>query len=416
MAIVLSLGTGVTLAADYDSPEAKARQAAKHWAYQPVQSPSAPQVKQAAWVRTPVDAFILAKLEEQNLKPSADADRATFIRRATLDVTGVIPTPEEVKDFVSDKSPNAYEKLVDRLLASPRYGERQGRRWLDLARYSDSTGFQGDQTRRNNFRYRDYVINAFNQDKPYDRFLKEQLAGDELWPNEQDALVATGFLAGYPDNLNSRDLVQRKYQIETDMTDTVGQALLAQTLSCARCHNHKFDKISQKDYFSFQAFFANTAFNEKIPAAKGEQEAAYEEADAKWQAATKTIRARQKEILEPLREKAVKYHKERYLDDSRESIFKAEAQWTPLDRWVNWRLANVSTDRDVANYLRLTAEGKDFPDYNPENIPKWEEYKKLDADLKKYDNLRPSGSKFVTAATEPGPAGAAHLHPLLGHP
>ena len=211
------------------------------------------------------------------LTPSPDADRATFIRRATLDAWGVIPTPEEVAAFESDKSPDAYEKLVDRLLASPRYGERQARLWLDLARYADSTGFQNDNVRPNMFRYRDYVIKAFNEDKPYSQFIREQIAGDEIAPGNQDVLVATGFLAGYPDNHNSRDLVQRKYQITTDMTDTVGQAILGTTVGCARCHNHKSDKFTQKDYFSLQAFFANTAFDEKIPARKGEVEAAYEQ-------------------------------------------------------------------------------------------------------------------------------------------
>ena len=153
-----------------------------HWAYRPVKRPQSPSVHNQEWVRTPIDAFILARLEEKGIKPSRDADRATFIRRATLDVWGLIPTPEEVKAFVADGAPDAYEKLVDRLLASPRYGERQTRRWLDLARYADSTGFENDRTRPNMWRYRDYVIEAFNQDKPYDQFVKEQIAGDELAP------------------------------------------------------------------------------------------------------------------------------------------------------------------------------------------------------------------------------------------
>lgn len=145
---------------------------------------------------------------------------------------------------MSDTSPDAYEKLADRLPASPKCGERQARRWLDLARYADSTGFQNDETRPNLWRYRDYVINAFNQDKPYSRFIQEQLAGDELWPDNEEALIATGYMAHFPDNHNSRDLVQRKYQITTDITDTVGKVFLGQTEECARCHNHKFDKIS----------------------------------------------------------------------------------------------------------------------------------------------------------------------------
>jgi hypothetical protein len=149
----------------------------QHWAYQQVKQPSIPAVKQAKWVRDPIDAFVLAKLESKGLKPSPDTDRAAFIRRATLDTWGLIPTPEEVAAFVSDRSPDAYEKLVDRLLDSPHFGERQARRWLDLARYADSAGFENDKFRPNMWRYRDYVIDAFNSDKPYDEFVKEQIAG-----------------------------------------------------------------------------------------------------------------------------------------------------------------------------------------------------------------------------------------------
>jgi hypothetical protein len=382
---------------------AKPSASAKIWSWQPVQKPAEPLVKQKQWVRTPIDAFVLARLEAQGIKPSQDADRAAFIRRATLDELGVIPTPEEVKAFVDDRSANAYEKLVDRLLSSPHYGERQARRWLDLARYADSTGFQNDTTRPNMWRYRDYVINAFNQDKPYDRFIKEQLAGDEIAPDDQNALIATGFLIGYPDNYNSRDLVQRKYQIETDMIDTVGQTFLGTTLSCARCHNHKTDKISQKDYFQLQAFLANTSVNEKIPAIKGEQEAKYEQTQARYQEATKDIRDKQKAILDIHREVGVKYHKERYLTDSREAIFKPMSQWNSLDRWVNHRLDNISNDRDIASYMRIVADDKNHPQHTKELEEKWAEYQKLALQLKKFDHLKPeSGSRFVSAVTELG--------------
>src|SRR5205814_2330687 len=265
----------------------------------------------------PIDAFVLAQLEAKGLKPSPDADRAAYIRRATLDVWGLLPTPGVVQAFVNDRSPDAYEKLVDRLLASHHFGERQARRWLDLARYADSAGFQNDNTRPNNWRYRDYVIDAFNRDKPFDRFIREQLAGDELWPDSQEARIATGFLAGYPDNSNSRDLVQRKYQIATDMTDLVGETFLSATIGCARCHNHKSDKVSQKEYFQLQAFFANTSFDEKAPLAdKGPYDIAYEKARAAYQEATKDIRAQQKAILDSVRDQGLQYHKERYRTDS----------------------------------------------------------------------------------------------------
>ncbi len=376
----------------------------KGWSpYLAIKEPAVPAIKQKKWVRTPVDAFVLAQLEGKGLAPSKEADRATFIRRATLDAWGLLPTPEETKSFVQDKSADAHEKLVDRLLASPHFGERQARRWLDLARYADSSGFQVDTTRPNNWRYRDYVINAFNSDKPFSRFIQEQLAGDELWPNDQQARIATGFLAGYPDNSNSRDLVQRKYQIETDMTDLVGEAFLGATVGCARCHNHKQDRVSQKEYFQFQAFFSNTAFNEKTPLSKGTETDAdrdYEKQQAIYQAATKAIRDKQRAILDTVREAGRKYHNERYLTDSRDAIFKPQAQWTALDKWVNWRTKAVASENDIASYLEKTTE-QGFEAYNPDNAPKWEEYKKLRAELKKFDHLKPAkGSQYYTTALE----------------
>ncbi|SDF11152.1 Protein of unknown function [Massilia sp. PDC64] len=405
LAVALSFAAAVVSAADQDKPAVvPAAAASKAWAYTPPVAPAEPAVKQKKWVRTPVDAYVLAKLEAKGIKPSPEADRATFIRRATLDTWGILPTPEEVKAFENDKSPDAYEKLVDRLLASHHFGERQARRWLDLARYADSTGFQNDNTRPNNWRYRDYVINAFNTDKPFNRFIQEQLAGDELWPDSQEARIATGFLAGYPDNFNSRDLVQRKYQIETDMTDLVGETFLASTIGCARCHNHKMDKVSQKEYFQLQAFFANTSVNEKTPLAKGtetefdkeflKQQAAYNEA-------TKDIRAKMKAILDTVRAEGRQYYNERYLSDSRESIFKPEKDWNALDRWVNWRKQSVASDTEIIAFLKRTAEEKDRADFKPENVAKYEEYKSLQEQLKKFDKLRPSkGSANYTTVFE----------------
>jgi Protein of unknown function (DUF1553)/Protein of unknown function (DUF1549) len=385
------------------------------WSYQPVRSQEVPAVKAKKWVRTPIDAFVLAKLEEKGLAPSPDASRAAFIRRASLDTLGVIPTPEAVRAFVSDRSPNAYEKLVDGLLASPHHGERLARHWLDLARYADSTGFQNDKTRPNMFRYRDYVIDSFNQDKPYDQFVREQLAGDELGPDNKQDLIATGFLAGYPDNYNSRDLVQRKYQITTDMTDTVGQVFLAQTVGCARCHDHKFDKISQKEYFQLQSFFANTSEVNDIPADKGPQEIEFEAAQARYREATKDIRAQQKAILEPLRAAALQFHKERYLTDSREAIFKPQDQWTALDRWVNHRLANVSSEDDYVSYLRYVGENKEDPSYTPENGERYQKYEKLSEQLKQFDKLKPErGSNKISAMTELGHPDAPPTHRLFG--
>jgi hypothetical protein len=413
LAVALSFAAAVVSAADQEKQAAApatapaaapVAAASRAWAYTPAVAPAEPTVKQKKWVRTPVDAYVLAKLEAKGIKPSPEADRATFIRRATLDTWGILPTPEEVKAFENDKSPDAYEKLVDRLLASHHFGERQARRWLDLARYADSTGFQNDNTRPNNWRYRDYVINAFNTDKPFNRFIQEQLAGDELWPDSQEARIATGFLAGYPDNFNSRDLVQRKYQIETDMTDLVGETFLASTIGCARCHNHKMDKVSQKEYFQLQAFFANTSVNEKTPLAKGSEtefDTEFLKQQAAYNEATKDIRAKMKSILDTVRADGREYYNERYLSDSRESIFKPEKDWNALDRWVNWRKQAVASDQEIIAFLKRTAEEKDRADFKPENVARYEEYKGLQEQLKKFDKLRPAkGSANYTTVFE----------------
>ncbi len=381
--------------------------ASRDWAYEPVKTNVAvPDAGNSKWARSPIDNFILARLNEYGLEPAEEADRATYIRRVTLDLIGLLPTPAEVAAFEKDKSPDAYEKLVDRLLASPHFGERQARRWLDLARYADSAGFQNDQTRPNNWRYRDYVIKAFNDNKPFDTFIREQIAGDELWPDSQEAKIATGLLAGYPDNFNSRDLVQRHYQIATDMTDLVGETFLASTIGCARCHNHKIDKISQKEYFQLQAFFANTFNNERVELAKGTEtqwDIDFVTAQAVYQAAIKPITDQQKAILDKVRVAGRKYHNERYLTDSRDAIFKAKDQWTPLDTWVNARLNAVASERDIAAYLRETTANKDHPQYVAANVELWNEYERLTEELKKFDNLRPRrGSKTYTALNDLG--------------
>lgn len=398
--------------------ETAAPRSRKWWSYQQVQAQTPPAVKDARWAHTPIDNFVLARLEAQKLKPSREAGRAAYIRRATLDVWGVIPTAEEVQAFVKDKSPDAYEKLADRLLSSPHYGERQARRWLDLARYADSTGFQNDTTRPNAWRYRDYVINAFNQNKPYDQFVEEQIAGDEIDHSNPDDLIATGFLANYPDNYNARDLTQRKYQITTDMTDTVGTVFLAQSVQCARCHDHKFDKISQKEYFQFQAFFANTSEEMHIPAPDSAQVQAYKAAKARYEAETKALHDQLKAVLAPIHDAAIKYQKERYLTDSREAIFKPEDQWTALDRWVNHRWSNVSEpEADEIAYLRYTGENKDDPSYTAENGVRWEQAKALQEQLKAYAKLKPAyelGGDQITALDELGHPDAPATFKLFG--
>ncbi len=230
----------------------------KHWAWQPLTKPSPPNVKDATWCKTPVDNFILAKLEQKNLKPSSPADKRTLIRRATFDLTGLPPATEDVEAFVKDESQDAFAKVVDRLLASPQYGERWGRHWLDVARYSDTKGQVKRQREDPNYpwawTYRDYVIQSFNEDKPYNQFIVEQIAADKLPSTQRNPtnLVALGFLT-----IGDR-FMGMPNDIINDRIDVVTKGFLGVTVTCARCHDHKFDPIPTKDYYSLHGVFAST--------------------------------------------------------------------------------------------------------------------------------------------------------------
>ncbi len=226
------------------------------WPYAPPVAHAVPHVRNAAWCRNPIDNFVLAKLEAKGLPPSPPASRIALLRRVYADLVGEPPTPQEADAFLNAKSPNAYANLVDRLLADPRYGERWGRHWLDLVRFAETHGFENDGIRPRAWRYRDYVIRSFNADKPYDRFLKEQIAGDELYPDDPDALTATGYARLAPWDELSTDHAQRWQDYLNDVTDTTGSVMLGLTVGCARCHNHKYDRITQADYYRLQAFFA----------------------------------------------------------------------------------------------------------------------------------------------------------------
>ena len=249
-----------TATASPTSNEKYTRQPGRHWAFQPIQDYAVPKVKDQSWIRTPIDSFILAKLEEQGLQPPLPADKLTLLRRAKWDLHGLPPTRNEIEEFLSDDSPAAFSRLLDRLLASPRYGERWGRHWLDVARYADSTGLDEDDPYYHGWRYRDYVIDSFNKDLPFDQFIKEQLAGDILAAEKggvhESQIVATGFLALGPKPIAQQDKVKMVYDVVDEQIDTTSKAFLGLTISCARCHDHKFDPISTEDYYSLAAIFA----------------------------------------------------------------------------------------------------------------------------------------------------------------
>ena len=237
--------------------------ARKHWSFQPVNRRAHAALKDPSWPRTEIDKYILAGLEARQLRPVADADKETLLRRVTFDLVGLPPTPQEIDDFVKDPASNALEKVIDRLLASPQFGERWGRHWLDVARYGESTGKERNVPYPNAWRYRDYVFDSFNADKPYDEFIREQVAGD-LLPAKNDAqrnehLVATGFLTLGPKSLNQRNREQYLMDEVDEQIDVATRAVMGLSVACARCHDHKFDPIPQTDYYALAGIFRSTA-------------------------------------------------------------------------------------------------------------------------------------------------------------
>src|SRR5436190_17714551 len=265
--VCLCVVHGICQAAPSTDSSGSASSEVPWWSLRPLTKPpvpSTPDGKLKSWARTPIDHFILAKLSEKQLHPSPPADKRTLLRRVYFELTGLPPTPEEMAQYLGDKSKDAYEKVVDRLLASPRYGERWARHWLDIVHYADTQGNDQDRPRPNAWPYRDYLIRAFNDDKPYARFVQEQLAGDVLFPEDPQGAVATGFIAAGPWDESSQkfiveDTVDKKIARNLDRDDMVMTTMatfVSATAHCARCHNHKFDPISQTEYYGLQAIFA----------------------------------------------------------------------------------------------------------------------------------------------------------------
>jgi hypothetical protein len=285
LAAVSALGPPARAAEDDAFP----RRQKNHWAWQPPVRHAPPAVTDRAWLENPIDAFILAKLEAAGLRPAARASREHLLRRVTFDLIGLPPTPGELNAFTNDSAPGAWGRVVERLLASALYGERWGRHWLDLARFAESNGFEFDEVRPNAWRYRDYVIGSFNADKPYDRFIREQLAGDELYPDDLAARVATGFNLLGADMTDASDQAQRRHNTLVDMTDTAGLVFLGLTVGCARCHDHKFEPISQRDYYRLFAFFTPAVFRTDLPVADPKQRAAFARAMKEYTARAKPL-------------------------------------------------------------------------------------------------------------------------------
>jgi hypothetical protein len=361
------------------------------WPFVPLKRPALPSVHRARWVRNPVDAFVLAGLEKAGLQPNPQADKLTLLRRVTFDLTGLLPTPAERDAFLADTASDAYERLVDRLLRSSHFGERWAQHWLDVVRFAETDGFKLDKLRPNAWRYRDYVIRACNDDLPYDRFLRQQIAGDELEPNNPDALIATGFYRLPPEETNGSNYRMVRQDILDDITDVFSTTFLGLTLGCARCHDHKFDPLLQKDYYRLQAFFTPLMQRDDLPVVSVEEQAAYRRRLAKWQKATKEMRAQCEAMLAQPRKAIREELIVTFDEDTQKALRTVERKRTPLQRQLA-ALANKQLDRRVARaHRRLAKDQRALYD---------ELQKKIEADM---PEPLPCAMAAVSLSGEPPP-------------
>ena len=371
------------------------------WAFQPVQAPAVPEVEDGGWSRGPLDRFLFARMKAEGLTPAPEADKIALIRRATFDVTGLPPTPAEVSAFLADDSPDAYETLVDRLLASPHYGERWARHWLDLVRYAESDGYRLDSARPNAWLYRDYVIRSFNDDKPYDRLVTEQIAGDELYPGDPEALIATGYLRHGIYEYNNRDARGQWSVMLDDITDTTADVFLGLGLQCARCHNHKFDPILQADYYRLQGFFAPILPRDDLVAATPSDVAAHRAKMATWEAETAELRIQIEAIEAKHRPGAARDATRKFPDDIQAMMLAPAENRSPLEH----QLAELANRQVIYEYTRLDGriKGKDKEDLLALR-------KKLTA----FDQLKPHALPLPMAVTDVGPAAPPVFIPKKG--
>jgi hypothetical protein len=364
----------------------------KFWSFQPVSNPAPPEVK-SAWAATNIDKFVAKKHAELGLAPAPEASRQELVRRLYFGLHGLPPTKAQADAFVNSTDPQAYEKLVDELLASPRYGERWAQHWLDLTRFAESDGYNQDALRPAAWAYRDYVIKSLNADKPYDQFVREQLAGDEIDPKNPDVLVATSYLRNPIYEYNQRDARGQYEVILTDTTDNAGEVFLGLSYGCARCHDHKFDPILQKDYYRLRAFFTPLRWRDDLKLATDEEQARHAAQQAKWEEATKDVRAEIDAILEPMIMKNVQNAYIRFQDDIRAMVDKKPEDRTPED----WQFSYFCERQMAYERERFDAS---------KSVKKPEEkarYQALLEELKKFDGIKPKPLVDAFVATDASP-------------
>ncbi len=359
-----------------------------HWAFVPPNKAPLPRVKHSDWAINPVDYFILERLESEGLRPNPPADKLTWLRRVTLDLTGLPPSVEEQEAFLRDDSPQAWERVVDRLLASPHYGERAALFWLDLVRYAETDGFKADDHRPDAFRYRDYVIRAFNADLPYDRFLRQQLAGDELEPDSPEAIIATGFLRLWPDEYNAANLEQRWQEILDDVTEVTGLAILGLTVGCARCHDHKYDPTTQEDYYRLQAFFAAMLPRDDLTAATAQERQRYEQEMRAWEASARPMLQQMEELVAAKKEELRKHALGKFRPEIQQAVLTPPEKRSPYQMQIA-HMAEKQLQRAMSE-----AQTKMPP-------PLREKYQQLAAELQRLP--RPAALPTVMGVCDVGP-------------
>ena len=384
---------GVTLTSAAPKPRVVTDEDRNHWSFRPIVRPALPTLDGSAaeWCQNPIDRFVIKRLSDNGLKPAAEASRRTLIRRLYFDLLGIPPTPAEIHRFLTSDSANAYEQLVDQLLARPEYGERWATHWLDLVRYADSDGFRQDAYRPGAWHYRDYVIRSLNEDKPYDRFVAEQLAGDELFPDEPMSWVGTSFFRLQPYEYNQRDVVTQRQDILNDITDVTADVFLGLGMKCARCHDHKFDPILQKDYYRLQSHFAALLPTDDKPLLNSDELATYQQRLVKWEKATASIRASIAAIRKPYIEKQAEVVLEKFTPELRAAYEKPSAERSPLETQLAYFIQRQTVEEGSR---KLSKEDAD-------------RVKELSAKLKPFDHLKPIAPPSAIVAKDVGPMAPA---------
>ena len=360
------------------------------WSFQPIKKAEVPRIKGDSWSRNEIDRYLLAKLKAEGLSPAKPAEKRQLVRRVYFDLTGLPPSPQDLAAFLADKSEDAYQKLIERLLDSPQYGERWGRHWLDVVRYAESDGYRADDYRPHAWRYRDYVVKSFNEDKPFDRFIKEQIAGDEIAPDDPDAVTGTGFLRHGIYEWNQRDAETQWEEIMAEMTDVTGEVFLGLSVGCARCHDHKFDPMPRSDYYSLQAFLAPTIWTIDEPVGAPQLKTQYNKDMREWEAKAKPIldqiAALEKKHRDAARESATKI----FPAEVQESVRKPYEEQNAYDRQLHYLVQR----QVIKAWERISSRIKG------DEKKKWDELQKQ---LKELEKSRPKSLPIAMTVRDATP-------------